>query len=899
MELEETSAAQAITLLERPITAGEQAEIRKRIVSAHRPASVESRGDVELHESEALFDLDHWLIAYIESAQDPAKPAAKRVYMSPRQLKSIKQQGASTYEQLWQWAGTGFKAGAATARAIADAARERMLNEVERSITDFLSEQRSSGMLTEEIFERTQAAAYQNFRAWLADANIARLTLNVKKGILAGVRRAQATGNWDNVIEAFRQEITFGTAGIRGLAAFSEAELKQLKQQGPDAEILQGPNTINLIVLWLKTAGVIAYAKKQGMTTCVVGYDSRVAGWDFARSIAGMLLAADFTLYLFDEASPFPELSFAVPALGADLGILISASHNPSNYNGYKITDRTGKQLTGETRNAIVASLGTVTTADIRLIPLTEAKPGKLIWLGGSAPLPDRDYAGVDVGRSSANFIDLHGQFVQQVGKFILEKQTVYDYAPKVEVGFAAFNGAGCKAVPRILDGLGFQNVTAVSSLQRLDGEFPAFGWGEQPDPGDPIAAEIAVREFIAEHGRAKFDKLDILIGTDPDADRAGIIVKVPDVQQGFFGEYRLLSANDAWTLLVWYRLQRLAERNNGRVPAGRYVTVSHVTSDAIERVALKFGVPALGQMLDQKGNPAGHYLNGRRTWVGFGYIAEFVATKRNEGWVNLAGAEESNGFSILGGPIEAKGGLGAEGHVNDKDGTFAAMLLSEVAAFAKKQGTTLFQLLDSIYLDPEVGYYATANKPLPRVGSFEGAPGVTKKIRLLRRAQDWEKRANRPGQSQSDRAAIGGIPVIGAVEFKTGRYDAQHYAGFPDEGIRFFFPDPGLKPEDHFTMSRNYITIRPSGTSQTIRFYTQLFATGLGPSNVADLKFAVNRCAEALSLIAQIELLKAEGYLDDAAAVEKQLDPLNLDSDSVYPSIEMTFQELEAPAAQ
>jgi len=757
------------------------------------------------------------------------------------------------------------------------------LARAKEKMENYLTKQRDEGKITDEIYKKAIKVTYKNFELWVTDNRINEISPNTSKAILEAIQQER----WKDIIEVFRQDITFGTAGIRGMAALTETELHRLKDDGPGAAILKGPNTINDITLLLKTTGVIKYAKEHGMYKVAIGYDSRIAGEKFAELIAQSFLGQStdehrFTVYLFDEASPFPELSFGLTTKGvrADLGILISASHNPAHYNGYKITDSTGKQLSGDMRDDIVDTISTVGTQDIILKPLKDAKKGQLIWLGGETPISGKDYKGVDVRGGSPYFIDMHTRHVDQVKRFIVDGELVErhadisnDHDGKVKIGFAAFNGVGNLAVPRVLREVGFTNLRVVESLQEMDGLFPAFGWGEQPDPGDPIAANIAVNEFIKEHGQKAFDDLDILIGTDPDADRAGIIVKVPQSQQEEFGKYRLLSANDAWTLLLWYRLQRAKDLNDGILSdaAKKYITVSHVTTDALERVGNYFGVRSLGETLNNKKNPAGDYLDGRRSWTGFSYIAEFCNKMRSKGLINVCGAEESNGFSILGGAIREGEMLADDGHVNDKDGAFAAILLAEVAAYAKSRKTTLFELLDDVYLNPEIGYFATANKPLPRVGSFEGAEGVTQKIKLLQEVQNWMAQANAEANTDNP-FTLGGLPVIGAVEFKTGKYDEQHYERFPDEGIRFFFADTELKHGEPFQNSRNYITIRPSGTSQTLRFYTQLYAQGLTKENLGRLKYKTSRRAEALAFAAQIELLKSTGYVGDVASIIKQL---------------------------
>ncbi|MDI6641927.1 MAG: hypothetical protein QME68_06435, partial [Elusimicrobiota bacterium] len=597
---------------------------------------------------------------------------------------------------------------------MSEAPKENLLKQAEIEINNYLDTQYHEKKITEEIYKKARDVTYKNLEFWATDKYIKKLSPKTQKAIYEAIRQKR----WKDIVEVFRQDITFGTAGIRGLAALTKKELYRLKKQGPSAGILKGPNTINDIVLLRYTAGVARYMKQKGLHKVAIGYDSRIAGQQFAEMIAKCFLGLStedhkFTVYLFDEASPFPELSFGLTTkpVRADIGILISASHNPAQYNGYKITDRTGAQLPPSMQKEIKSAIAEITTLEnINLKPLEEAEEGQLIWLGGKEPIKGKDYKGVDLTK---HFIDMHTLHVEQVKKFILDKELLNRQAKNVRIGFSAFNGAGNKAVPRLLSELGFLKVKVIKKLQELNGLFPAFGWGEQPDPGDPISADIAVKEFIAEHGKKSFDELDILIGTDPDADRLGLIVKVPESQQRLFGKYRLLSANDVWTLLTWYRLMKKKELGLLTDPANHYITFSHVTTDALEATANLFGVRSLGEMLDKnEKEERGGYLNGRRTWVGFTYIAKLCNKMRKLGLINEGGAEESNGYSILGSNIREGEVLADDAHVNDKDGTFAAVLVAEVACYAKENNTTIFELLDNIYL--QIGHYATANKPLP-----------------------------------------------------------------------------------------------------------------------------------------------------------------------------------------
>lgn len=759
------------------------------------------------------------------------------------------------------------------------------LTVVKTKIEEHLNRQFTNKEINEDLYTAAMEKTYRNLEAWLTDPDIARLDPGAPLGIMDAIKKEQ----WSDLVEVFRDDISFGTAGIRGKSSRNEAELLELKNKGPFASTLKGPNNMNPFLILQKTAGVIRYMKEKGMKRIAIGYDSRINGEKFAEMIAEAFVGAstvehEFKIFLFDEASPFPELSFGqtTDQVRADMGILISASHNPSNYNGYKVTNYTGSQLSPSQKPDVVRNINNVRPSEIVLKPLESAKPGNLIWLGGEKPLEGKDYKGVDLKKY---FIDMHTLHIEQVKKFILDKELVARWASKIKVGFSAFNGAGYKAVPRILKELGFTDNKVISGLQELNGMFPAFGWGEQPDPGDPISADIAVREFIAEHGQAAFDELDNLMGTDPDADRMGMIVRVPKEQQAQFGKYRLLSANDAWTLLTWYRLMKKEELGQLEDSSKHYVTFTHVTTDAIGEVANLFGVAARGEMLSEDGKEErGKYLQGKRCWVGFTYIGDFANKMREDGLTNEGGMEESNGYSILGGPKAKDQILADDQHVNDKDGAFAGILMEEVACYAAEKGTSLFELLDDIYL--KIGHYASANKPIPRVGAFAGAEGMTKKVSLLKKAVEWMNEANQRREANEQPFMLAGMPVLGSMEFKSGRYDKRHgWVGFPDEGVRFFFPDDTLAEDAPFYESKNYITIRPSGTSETLRFYTQIFST-VDKENIAEQKLRNYRLAEATSLQVQKELLiasadMATGIIDFVLLVEKQLEEAGFKKDN------------------
>lgn len=770
---------------------------------------------------------------------------------------------------------------------------EQYLNTAKNGVNNYLYENKSD--IRYEIFESAQKNVPQKLTEWLQNSRIDKLSPNTKSGII----RAIESKRWAHIVDAFIDEIAFGTGGIRGVAAFAtrgdETELEQLSNEGIAAPILRGPNTINDLVLMIKSAGVAKYATENGLKSIVIGYDSRIQGQAFAELITRIFLAQGMKVYLFDEACPYPELTFAIPNLQADMGILISASHNDRRYNGYKLSSRTGAQFEKAERDKIFFKyICHVKFEDVKIEPAIPKNCENLVFLGGDAPLTNRDYYG-----RKDSIIDMHEAHRLHIQKFMLDDKLIEEWAPKVRLGFSAFHGAGRIAVPKLLNHFKFNNTQIIHSLNELDGLFPCFALEQQPDPGDNIAAEVAVNEFKQEYGEGDFNKLDLLIGTDPDADRAGFIVKVPKKQLKCYKEinrkpehlqnelktaipgyikredfsWHLLDADNAWTILLWYRLMKEAKQNGGVVPnvGNKFMSLSHTTSDSMVKLVRKFGLGVI------------------KTWVGFAYLSNAVymtwqgkkIEKILTDWHNLpvikgtgdpekdlgkkifqeqahpvlfdamdmdnwdryynfAALEQSNGFSILGEEPKAGEIWGKGAHVRDKDGTFAAILLSEVQAYAKSLGKTLIDLLDEhIYLDPDIGLFITYYEPEPYWGQFEGPTGMSRKINLLKKVEEFQTAVEKGYE-----LTFAGQKVLNVESYRTGKYDALHrwkrydldyFNGFPDEGIRFHFDDEKF----------SHLTVRPSGTSHCLRFHVQLKAQSVNENNLCDKKLEYHELAK------------------------------------------------------
>ncbi|MHC4403840.1 MAG: phosphohexomutase domain-containing protein [Planctomycetota bacterium] len=739
-----------------------------------------------------------------------------------------------------------------------------LLQTANEGVNRYLDEARSEGRIDRQSHEQAVRHTFPALKGWMEDERI----LEISPPLKDGLRQAITEGRWEEIVNAFRQPARFGTGGIRGMMAFDRDSIVRLKEEGITAPVLKGTNTINDVVLLLTSAGVAKFGREQNppFSKMAIGYDSRIRGYDLAAVVAQLFLAYGYTVYFFDEPGPYPEMTFAIPYkdIKADIGILISASHNDYRYNGYKLSCANGSQFDPEQRDEMYNRyIAHATTADVKLCPFEEAPPDRLIFLGGEEPVEGFDY----LGRED-QVVNIHREHLNHVKSFLLtehlaEQQRAAD--DPLRIGFCAYHGAGRRAVPRLLKEVGFTDLKVIheGGLNDLDGLFPSFpsdpGKEQQPDPGDPRAAARAVAAFEKEHG--SLDQIDVLIGTDPDADRCGVVVKVPPEQERVFDgrNWLLLPADEMWALLLWYRLHREIEKYGEVQDADKkFIIQSHTTSDSIVLLARKHGLGVI------------------RTWVGFAalaagvrdtweqvpfkslvegrestadplchpFVCEYQDMDNGRRSVNVAAMEQSNGYSILGGPPPDARSLGTGGHVRDKDGTMAALLIAEIAAWAKQQGSTLFELIDEhVNLDPDVGLFVNHYEPDPLDGEYPGIEGDRKKKEILRRALGYFQLA-RAGDLE-----IAGLRVTSAVIYRTGKYDKIYEPSydfqFPDEGVRFYFGT-----------YLNHLTVRPSGTGNSLRFHVQLHAPDPGAELIAKKQELRRKAKEVADHIR--ELLKA-----------------------------------------
>jgi phosphomannomutase len=326
-------------------------------------------------------------------------------------------------------------------------------------------------------------------------------------------------------------------------------------------------------------------------------------------------------------------------------------------------------------------------------------------------------------------------------------------------------------------------------------------------------------------------------------------VVKIPENQRHIYDDkdHYLLPADDMWTLVIWYRLHREIEKyGKVRDAEKKFLTLSHTTSDSITFLARKHGIGVLkgwvgfaalaagtrdvweGKTADFIRLVDGHDEN--YTDICHPFVCTSLGMDNGKRSINIATLEQSNGFSLLGGPPPDERSLGVGGHVRDKDGTFASLLLAEIAAWAKAQGFTLIQLLDKyVYLDPDIGLFATFYEPDPLDGEYPGIEGDRLKKIILQRTLGYYQKA------LTGELKIAGHQVKSAVIYRTGKYDRIYPPSgdfvFPDEGVRFFFDDEKLQ----------HLTVRPSGTTNSLRFHIQLHAKPK-PENLLAAKEKIRR---------------------------------------------------------
>ena len=423
--------------------------------------------------------------------------------------------------------------------------------------------------------------------------------------------------------DAFYRTLEFGTGGLRGIMGL-------------------GTNRMNFITISMTTQGFCNYIKQkktQGEVRCVISHDSRNNSRNFALTTARVMAANGFKVFLFEDMRPTPELSFAVRELKADAGVMITASHNPKEYNGYKAYWNDGAQLTAPDDELVIEQVNKIT--DISQVK-TQQGDENITIIG-------KDIDQVYIDRVKSLSLD-NGYISRNKG---------------LKIVYTPLHGTGIKLIPQALKAYGFDNVSIVEPQAVADGNFPTC---VSPNPEEPAALELGLQQ-------AQKENADILLATDPDADREALAVKKKN------GEWILLNGNQTASLFTYYLLKRWSEE--GRLTGNQYIIKTIVTTELVRKIAESFNVECYD------------------TLTGFKHIAAKI--KSMEGKKEyIGGGEESFGYLI-------------GDFVRDKDSVSGCCILAEMAAYASDKGQTLYDMLLDIYA--QYGFYQEKQVSIVRKG--------------------------------------------------------------------------------------------------------------------------------------------------------------------------------------
>ena len=633
------------------------------------------------------------------------------------------------------------------------------------------------------------------------------------------VIRSISQKKWSNIIEAFKEELSFGTSGIRGklVVSLDEQEciddLKSLDKFGFKSNVLRGTNSINEITITKNIFGLINYMKKNQFSTIVIGYDSRACSNLFSRLIANMFLKNNFSVIFFNQTNSLPELSFAVTHFKADMGIEITASHNDKRYNGYKLITQYGSPPTNKIREEISHEIFN-NSLDISYELLSYDYNDKNFNFVSDDVLIINDFSLSNFTDKSKNI--LTDKYLEQISNLVFDKEVVKKFASTISIGYSALHGTGFIPVSKLFKKLNINNMKYITKMIQPDSLFSLFDSKQILDPSDFLTSNVIVESFNDQYGKIEFDKLDLLCYTDPDADRLGIIIKVPKDEQIIYGQWKLLKANDVWALFLWYILENILKNN--KLPFNNleqlFIVKSFVTSDLLFYISKKYKI----ECIDGK--------------VGFSDLSEIVRKKWKENKLNIGMFEESCGFGISGNHENNSSKL----HILEKDGILSLSLIIEILCYAKSQNLSLQDLLNKIYSDNEIGFFATSRKEFPERGIFEGISEELHQEKILKNVENLYFKISEKIKNNKP-LFICGLPISKVEKFSTGRYDSKFWKNFPDEGIRFFL-----------NSEVNHITIRSSGTESKLRIFVQYRILHINKKNIVEKKLIAENFVKKIS---------------------------------------------------
>ena len=551
----------------------------------------------------------------------------------------------------------------------------------------------------------------EQYDFWLSDAYFDEATKEELKSI---------SGDEKEIEDRFYKELEFGTGGLRGV-------------------IGAGTNRMNIYTVRKATQGLANYIIKQGGKDrgVAIAYDSRRMSPEFADEAALCLAANGIKTYVFDALRPTPELSFALRQLNCISGIVITASHNPPEYNGYKAYWEDGAQVTAPKDKEIIAEVKAVTDYhDVRTMDKAEAMEAGLY---------------VVIGK------EIDDAYMEELKKQIIHPEIITEMADDIKIVYSPFHGTGNIPARRILAELGFKHVYVVPEQELPDPDFTTL---EYPNPEDPKAFELALK-------LAKEKEADIVLATDPDADRLGIYALDKNS-----GEYVPFTGNMSGMLIAEYILRERTA--TGTMPENPALVSTIVTTNMAAAIAKDYGVKFIEVL------------------TGFKYIGEQIKFFEQSGSNNYVfGLEES--YGCLAGT-----------HARDKDAIVAVMCLCEVAAWCKKNGITVWDQMVKLY--EKYGYFKETQYAITLKG-IDGAAQIAEMMNKLR---------SNPPKNFGD---------LTVKEFRDYDRDVtknletgeEAPTGLPKSNVLYFD-----------LTNDSWCCARPSGTEPKIKFYMGVKGTSL-----------------------------------------------------------------------
>lgn len=535
------------------------------------------------------------------------------------------------------------------------------------------------------------------------------------------------------LIDAFYKDLEFGTGGLRGIMG-------------------AGSNRMNIYTVGSATQGLANYLKKEfadlDEIKVVIGHDCRNHSRKFAEISADIFSANNIKVFLFEELRPTPEVSYAIRKLGCQSGIMITASHNPKEYNGYKAYWNDGAQVLAPHDRNIIAEVNRIKSND----EINFNKNSKLIEIIGK---------------------DMDKAFIEEVKKLVLSPDSI-ERNNDIKIVYSPIHGTGGTLIPDALKAIGFTNIINVPEQDVISGDFPTV---ISPNPEEPAALDLAIKRAIETDA-------DLVMATDPDSDRIGTAIRNDK------GNFILVNGNQTFLLCLYYLMAQ--RKALGLLTGKEFVVKTIVTTELSKKIANSMGI----EMYD--------------SYTGFKWIAEII--RRNEGLKKyIGGGEESYGFL-------------AGDFVRDKDAVSACTLFAEIAAWARDNGKTLYELLQDIYL--EYGYSKEVGISLVRKGK-EGADEIEAMMKNFR---------NNPLKTFGN-SEVSLIKDFGKLEGIDFVRNEQIVLEMPTtSNVIQYFTEDGTK-----------LSIRPSGTEPKIKFYIEVTGTA---KNREELELTELKAEDKIDLI-------------------------------------------------